>query len=229
MNIPDKYKGKLKFLLFIVILSLLWLMGNFFHIDTEGIRRSLAHLPVFHRGILFILLYVIVSFFIWFSKDIFWVVGAVLFGAYTSALLVWIAEIINAFILFHLAHFLGRDFIKHYLSERYNKFDEKIGCFGFPWFFLLRAVPLIPYRFLDLGAGLTCLSFGRYLAAVIIGSPLKIFWVQYILAGVGESVFNNPAKLVEYFLSNRLLFNLSLIYLLLIGVIIWRLKVKFKG
>jgi uncharacterized membrane protein YdjX (TVP38/TMEM64 family) len=81
---------------------------------------------------------------------------------------------------------------------------------------MFRAVPLIPFRFLDLACGLTGMPFKIYLIAVILGSPLRIFWVQYVLAGLGKSIFNNPYALVEYLLDNKILFMFSFIYLLLV-------------
>jgi uncharacterized membrane protein YdjX (TVP38/TMEM64 family) len=169
---------------------------------------------------------VVVTFFVWLSKDFFWLAGALLFGAVFSALLVWIAEIINAFILFYLARCLGRGYVERSLAERYRKLDGKLGDLSFIWLFIFRAAPLIPYRFMDLASGLTRMPFKRYLAAVILGSAFKIFWLQYVLAGVGKSVFDNPAVIIEYFLSNKTLLMLSLIYPIFV-IAVW-LKIKAK-
>ena len=81
--------------------------------------------------------------------------------------------------------------------------------------------------FLDIGSGLTRISLRRYMLAVVFGSPLRIFWVQYIIAGVGKSLFNNPYVLVEYFLGNKILFIFSIAYLGL--VILVAFKIKQKG
>jgi uncharacterized membrane protein YdjX (TVP38/TMEM64 family) len=206
----------------------MWYLGRYLHIDTETIRQSLSKFPVFISGALYIILYVIVTFFIMLSKDMFWLVGAVLFGPYLSALFVFIAETVNAFILFYLARLLGRGFVEHSAKgkDKYKYLDEKIGRLSFGWLFFFRVTPLIPYRFVDLAAGLTRISFRKYLAAVILGSPLKIFWVQYIVAGVGEAMLNNPYAIAEFFLKNQALFFFSLIYPVLVILVVFKLKSK---
>lgn len=221
-----KQKNIFKFLIFIILIILLWSLGRYFPVDTKNVEQYLKKFPVFYAGIIFVILYVIVTFFIWLSKDVFRFVAAVLFGAYISTLFIWIAETINAFVLFHLARYLGRGFVENSLGKDSKNLDERLAKTNFFWLFMFRLVPLIPFRFLDLACGLTKISFRKYLLAVILGSPLRIFWVQFVLAGVGKSIFNNPYALSEYLIQNKTLFIFSFIYLLL--VILVATKIKFK-
>jgi uncharacterized membrane protein YdjX (TVP38/TMEM64 family) len=138
--------------------------------------------------------------------------------------LIYASEIINAFVLFFLARGLGRGFVRNYLKNKPNPIDEKLGAVSFIWLFMLRLVPLVPYRFLDLGFGLTGIRFKRYLAAVLLATPIRVFWVQYILAGVGKGFISQPQLLVDFLLHNRFLYFFSFIYLVLVFVVI----VKFK-
>ena len=224
MNKREKHE--IEFLLLVLIIASVWFFGKFLHIDTTGIEESLKAFPLVYSSVLYILLYVIITFFIFFSKDVFWLMGAVLFGAALSTLFICIAEVINAFILFHIARRFGRAYVEKSISEKYKHLDEKLGRINFFWLFIFRAAPLIPYRFLDLGAGLTKISFRRYLAAVIVGSPIKMFWIQYILYGVGKNIITNPTALVEYFLQNKALLLFSLVYLLLIILVILKIEEK---
>lgn len=220
------YKNKIKFLVLIIGLSLTWYLGRFFHMDNEALQESLGKFPLFYAGITFVILYCVVTFFIWFSKDVFKFLGAVLFGPYLSTLFIWAAEISNAFILFYLARYLGRGFVENSLKEQKKNLDGRLSKFSFFWLFMFRLVPLMPFRFLDLAAGLSGISFKKYLIAVIFGSPLRIFWVQYILIGVGKSIFNNPYALLDYLLANRTLFTFSFFYVILTILITLRLKLK---
>lgn len=220
-------KNSFKFLLLVIAIILLWLLGRYFPVEPEGIQRTLAGFSLFYAGIIFVVLYVVVTFFIWLSKDVFRFVSAILFGAYISTLFVWLAEVINALVLFYFARFLGRSFVEDSLGKRYSKLDERLGKVNFAWLFAFRAVPLVPFRFLDMASGLTRISFKRYLAAVILGSPLRIFWVQYVLAGVGKTIFKDPYALSEYLLANKNLLILSFVYL--IGVILVAFKLRAKN
>jgi len=219
-------KNSLKLLLLFTAIFLVWYLSGLLHIDTVGTREYLKRLPILFSGPIFIALYVTVTFFIWFSKDIFRVIAAVVFGAYWSTLFVFVAECINAFILFYAARYLGRDFVEKSLHGRGSQLYDKISRANFLWLLVLRATPLLPFRFLDLGCGLTKMRFKRYFAAVLLGSPLRIFWLQFALAGTGGAVFNNPLVLSEYMAVNRPLFFLSLVYLALVVVVAAKMKDK---
>ena len=218
--------GRIKFLVLIIAIVLIWFLQRFFPVDVQAIEIFLKEIPSLYSGIVFVLLYCIVTFFIWLSKDVFRFIAAVIFGAWFSTLLILIAEIINAFILFYFSRSLGRSFVESALKERYDKLDERLGRVNFLWLFLFRAVPLVPFRFLDLYCGLTRITFRRYLSVVILGSPLRIFWVQYVLAGMGKSLFSNPYALVEFITSNKPVFIFSLIYLVLVIVVALKIKAK---
>lgn len=224
MNKREKYE--IEFLALALVLASLWYFGRFLTFDARVIEESLRRYPLLYSGILYILLYVIITFFIFFSKDVFWLSGAVLFGAGLSTVFICIAEIINASILFHIARRFGRAYVEKNIPEKYKHLDEKLGRINFFWLFIFRAAPLIPYRFLDLGAGLTQIAFRKYLGAVVIGSPVKMFWIQYILYGVGKNIINNPSALVEYFLHNKTLLLFSLVYLLLIILVVLKIEEK---
>lgn len=222
-----RYKSELRITLLIISLAIIWYLGRSYHIDPAAIEGALKKLPLFLSGVIYIALYVVVTCFIFFSKDIFWVLGAVLFGAGFSTLFICIAECLNALILFHLARHLGRGYVEKRVTEKYRYLDEKLGRVKFLWLFIFRATPLIPYRFMDLAAGLTSIHFRRYLTAAILGTPLKTFWIQYILAGVGYNIFRDPGSLVQYFLNNRVLFIFSFVYIIFIIIVL--IKLKYKG
>lgn len=209
-------KELFKFFIFFITLVLIGYIGSLFHINTDTIQDYLNRFPKFYSGLIFIFLYCLVTFFIWLSKDVFRFIAAIVFGAYFSTLFIYIAELINASILFHLARVLGRGFVEKASGRALKKFDEKLSGLNFFWLFLSRATPLVPFRFLDLACGLTNIPFRRYLMAVIFGSPLRIFWVQYILAGVGKGILQNPLALSAYLIENKILFILSWLYFLLV-------------
>jgi len=224
-----KYGDILKPVILIIGLLLILYAGRFLHLDVDSIQNFLLGFPLFAVGFLYILLYVIITFFIWFSKDAFWLVGALAFGPVISAVLVWAAEIINAFILFYLARFLGRGFVERKLKTRHSKFDESIARLNFGWLLVFRAAPLVPYRFMDLSAGLTGIPVKKYILAVILGSPVKIFWVQFVLSGVGRAVLRDPFAISEYFLKNKFMLWFSAIYIIFVILVLFKLMQKGRS
>jgi len=194
--------NRLGFLVLVLFFFLTWLLGKLLPVDWHYFKGFLSRFPIVYSGLIFIVLYVAVTFFVWLVKDVFKVIGAVLFGPIFSSLLIFVSEIINASILFNLSRVLGRDFVKDKLKGSFDKLDKNIVRFGFWGIFVLRIVPLVPYRFLDIAAGLTKISFSQYLLAVILGSPVRIFWLQFILSVLGEGVFKDPGLITDYFLQH---------------------------
>ncbi len=213
----------IKFFIFIAMIVVFWLLGRYFHIEPDTLEGFFNKIPVLYSAGIFILSYVVVTFFIWFSKDVFRVVAAVLFGAYISTIFVFAAEILNAFILFFLSRYLGRGFVEKMAGMSLDGFDKKLEGIGFFWLVMFRLSPLSPFRFMDMAAGLTNIPFKKYLLAVFLGSPLRIFWMQFIFAGVGKSIFYNPQSMVsvmtEYLLANKTVFLFNCIYLILIIIV----------
>jgi len=224
----DNYqrKDKIKFILFIIAIVLIWYFSRYFHIDIQALNSYLGKIPRFYSGAFFVILYVAMTFFIWFSKDILRILAALLFGPLTSTIFVFVGETINAFILFNFSRLLGRGFVEGFLKNRYKSFNQRLAEVNLFWLITFRMAPLIPFRFLDLAAGLTRISFKKYLVAVILGSPIRIFWLQYILAGVGEGILKEPRLIVNYLTSHRVIFVATFIYLILVILVAFKIKIK---
>lgn len=226
-----RLKQELEFLLLLFLIGVLWYYGRRFSLNSDQLFSSLQQIPLIYRGLVYIILYVIVTFFIFFSKDIFWFVGALLFGAGTSTVFICVAEAINACILFFLSRTLGRGYTKRLLTSKYEHLDHRLGEINFLWLFLFRSAPLIPYRFMDLAAGLTKISFRRYCAAVLMGTPLKMYWIQFILAGVGKTILDESASvtaramvLVEYFMDHKYILAWSMCYVVFVLLVVIKIR-----
>jgi len=217
-------KNKIKFLVLIILVALIFIFGAKFNIKSDVLERYLSSFPFYLSAVIFILSYVIFTFFLWFSKDVFRFASAILFGAYISTALIFIAEFINAIILFGLSRGLGRDFVKQDIGSKFHWVEKRVEGVNFFWLVLFRVTPLIPFRFLDLACGLTSISLRRYLLIVFIGSPLRIFWLQYILAGLGKNIFTHPEALPNYLLANKSVFIYSLIYLILVIIVAFKMR-----
>jgi len=192
-----------KFILFALFLALCWYFGRFFNIDFEYLRTLLINLPILFAGIIFVVLYVVLTFFIWAGpKDFFRVAGALLFGPYISTIFIWVAEIANACILFHLSRKMGRGFVEEKFKIKKKALDSMQQRSSFLGIIVLRINPLVPFRFMDLGYGLSQIRLRKYVMAIAIGSPIRILWLQVILAGVGMNMFKNPQVVFDYLAQN---------------------------
>lgn len=209
-----------KIIIFLILIISIFILGDFFSPYIERIKANLQQIPLTFSALLFVLLYSGGTFFVWHLKDPLKLIGAIIFGTYLSSTLIYLSEIVNAFIFFKLSNFLGQDLLERFLKGRFKNFYRKLEDTNLGWVFLLRAVPLIPYRILDISFGLSGISFKRYLTAVILASFPRIFWIQFILAGVGSFSFE---EMILYLQKNYFIFIWSFFYFILAGVVAFKL------
>ena len=222
-NILKNFSKIIAFVAFIFVI--IWL-GGVLSANIEKIKTILKSIPGIYSSIVFVVLYILANF-IFFAdiKDLLKPIGAIMFGAYISTFLIYIAEVINAFIFFNLSRLLGMKFVERVLKGKFHKFYEKLSNISFKWIFLLRFVPLVPFRVLDVSFGLSKVSFKKYLWAVILGSPLRIFWIQFILAAIGGF---SMEKMMAYYRGNSIMSAFTLIYFGIAVFIAIKMKHKLK-
>lgn len=207
------------------IFAIIWL-GGILSDNIEAVKAFLKNIPYIYSSIFFVVLYILANF-VFFAdiKDLLKPIGAVIFGAYISTLLIYVAEVINAFIFFNLSRILGMAFVERILKGKFHKFYDKLSNISFRWVFLLRFVPMVPFRVLDVSFGLSKVSFKKYIWAVILGSPLRIFWIQFILTSIGGF---SMEKMMAYYRENTLISALTLVYFGVAVLIGFRIKHKLK-
>lgn len=219
-SVDKKFSPLQRFIVLLLIIIGFSIFGGGLDLDLPQIKAWLSQYPLWLSGSLFILIYVGLTTALWIGTiDLFRITGALLFGPYWSTLFVFIAETANASILFLLSRKLGREFIeqKFNLKNLHHKYPPDNA--GFWTALALRINPLVPFRFMDVGFGLTQLPFRQYFWAVVLGSPLRIFWLQFAIAGMGEIVFKNPAAMMQYFQENKAALYLTVIYILVVLVL----------
>jgi len=206
-----------RFALLILIIISFCLVGRYLSIDIDYYRNLLSQFPLLVSAVIYIALYVAFTTFIWTGPgSIFRITGAVIFGASISTLFVAIAEIINAAIIFYLSRILGRDWIEHRFKIKTKQIDRFKADSGILWVFALRINPLIPFRPMDVGFGLSQVKFVQYIIPTFLGSVPRIFWLQYILEGVGEGILKDPKVLYDFLINNPILLKYSVFFFLFV-------------
>jgi len=210
----------LKFFLFLAILVACWYLGQIFNINVSSYQTLFSSYPITISGLIFVLLYVGTTTFVWFGpKDVLRISSAIFFGAYVSTVFVWIGEMINAVIMFHLSRILGREYVQQKFGCKEAKLDQMKGDASLLGMIAWRINPLIPFRMMDLGYGLTKISFRKYFIAIVAVSFFRILWLQFILAGIGVNLFKNFSSMLNYFNENPLIVQYSACYFLAVVVV----------
>lgn len=104
--------------------------------------------------------------------------GGYAFGTFKGFLLTWLGALLGGAASFWISRLLGRRSVAR--SERIKKLDRNIERHGALVIFLLRLVPLISFDAISYAAGLSGLSFWKFLAATALGIVPGTFVFVYM-------------------------------------------------
>ncbi len=106
------------------------------------------------------------------------ITNAWIFGWQYGALYSWVGALLGAMLDFSIARWYGRLIITQNFNTNYlmiiDQFLKKHGLFAV---FVTRLTPIIPFKAVSYGAGLTSMSFWRFISATAIGQlPATILY-----------------------------------------------------
>jgi uncharacterized membrane protein YdjX (TVP38/TMEM64 family) len=104
--------------------------------------------------------------------------GGYLFGTLQGFVLTWLGALVGGVLCFVLSRSLGRGFVER--STRLKGFDEYVREHGAVAIFILRLIPLISFDAISYAAGLTGISFWRFLIATALGMAPGTFVFVYL-------------------------------------------------
>lgn len=210
-----------KFLLLVFLLIAGFFIAKHFQVDLEQYRETFRSYPIIISGPIFIAIYVVTTTLVLVGPhDVLKISSALLFGAKVSTILLSIAELMNASILFGLSRWLGREYVEKKFKWKVKKsMYEPERKTSLLMIMALRLNPLIPFRFLDIGFGLSNVSFAKYFIAILLVSPFRLYWLQMIIEGVGENIFKDMSAVMTYMLDHPEIVRYSSIYFLVVIVL----------
>ena len=116
-------------------------------------------------------------------------VGSMMFGFWPSFLLTWGAVVLGSVIVFLLARVLGQKFVHQFVSEKVSgKYLGIIERKRDVFLFLAFLFPFFPDDLLCILAGLTDLSWKRFLVLCLVARP----WGLLVACAVGSSALIIP-------------------------------------
>lgn len=110
--------------------------------------------------------------------------GGAIFGAVAGTFLVNVGATAGATLAALLARHLFRDFVERKLGDRVRKVSDGFAQNGLSYLLFLRFIPLFPFWFVNLAAGLTRLPMRKY----VIGTALGILPGSFVYAYAGSQL-----------------------------------------
>lgn len=104
--------------------------------------------------------------------------GGYSFGTLEGFLLTWAGALLGGVLSFGLSRFFGRGFVAD--SARVVRLDRYVEEHGAIVVFVLRLIPLVSFDAISYAAGLSSLSFGRFLLATALGMAPGTFVFVYL-------------------------------------------------
>lgn len=116
------------------------------------------------------------------------IANAWIFGWLWGAFYSWLGALIGAFIDFGIARWYGRPVLGRFVNTRYlDKLNTFFVTYGMIAIALARLTPVIPYKLVSYGAGVTELSYGKYLLATGVGQTPAILLYSYLGQNITRS------------------------------------------
>ena len=198
-------------LLFLAVLCFaLWHSGIFLAIRTpQGIQEYIQRFAPYSH-LVFFLIQLASVILAPIPSNITAAAGGILFGALPAFLLTAGAVILGSAIVFQLGRALGKPFVEQFVSAAsQKKYGELILRKRDSFLFLAFLFPFFPDDILCIMAGLTDISFRRFLLLVALARP----WGLLVASAVGGSVLHIPLwGMILLGLGGILLFVLAMKY-----------------
>jgi len=170
----NKSLDRIKFGIFIVIviIALVVIIINWHFIRglrIEMIVRFIREKGPYAIGV-YLLIFAIKPFLVIAPSNLISITGGILFGPVKGFIFSIIGFFISGTVAFYLARFLGKDFVRSIIGDRFIKLDDNIDKNGFKILFLLRLPPILPYDPLSYACGFTNIKYLTFILASVIGA-----------------------------------------------------------
>ncbi len=152
--------------LFAFIVFLIVNFGHYLTLDNAKAQQMLLNeyisQNVISAALIYFSLYIVLTAFSIPGAAVVTLLGAALFGFWTSLLLVSFASTIGATIAFLSSRFLLREWIQTKFGQKLQTINQGIAKDGAFYLFSLRLIPVFPFFLINLLMGLTPISTARF-------------------------------------------------------------------
>lgn len=142
-------------------------------------------------------------------------INVIMYGGVVAFFLSWIFTILGGSLMFWICRNKIKSFIDRKIQENSNydkayKLSKHIDNMSIPTLSVLIACPFTPSFIINVGGGLSNMSFLKYIISMIIGKSCMIYFLCYIGDNIVEAI-NNPMILVRIIILLLIAYIVSMI------------------
>ena len=121
---------------------------------------------------------------------VFIVINVILFGGVIGFLMSWIATIVGCLLMFAISRKYFSNFFdkKTKNSKRIKKIMHSINEMKFSTLVLITALPFTPAFLINIGSGLSKMSYKKFLINIILSKAVVVYFWGYIGTSLIESI-----------------------------------------
>ncbi|MGF7050069.1 putative membrane protein YdjX (TVP38/TMEM64 family) [Paenibacillus sp. DS2015] len=136
-----------------------------------------------------------------------------LFGLFNGYLWSWITSVIGGVAVFLMSRYWFQDLLLKHLNPKYQKWSA-VENKGYLFVFLGRIFPFAPTSLINILAGISTVSLGKFILGTITGNMIYFFILSLFVHGFFSIQFENNITIV------------LCVVILLLALILWRFKSK---
>lgn len=114
------------------------------------------------------------------------IAGGFLFGTALGLVLTVIGRLASALITFGVSRYLFRDYIKSRIRGKYAGWDDRLEKGGILYVIVMRMIPMLPFDVVGYVAGVSSISFRKYMIGTFIGDLPGVFVLTFLGNGLSE-------------------------------------------
>lgn len=181
-------------LLIVVVLAagggvLLWKSGFFDALSSEQAMQQYIQRFTPYTHLFFFLIQFLSVILAPIPSNVTALAGGILFGTWVSFLLTWAAVVLGSVVVFLLARYLGRSFADRMVSQAVTtRYLDTIRRKQDVFLILAFLFPFFPDDLICILAGLTTISFRRFLLIALLTRP----WGLLVASALGGSALSIP-------------------------------------
>lgn len=169
----NKNVEKIKFAIFIIfiIIVLITVIINWHFIKGLRIKNVVEFIRAkgTYAILVYLLIFAIKPILLIAPSNLISISGGILFGPVKGFILSMLGFMISGTMAFFLSQFLGKDFVRGIVGDKFIKLDDNMKKNGFKILFLLRLPPILPYDPLSYACGFTNIKYKHFILASVLG------------------------------------------------------------